>query len=167
MFGGEQRRWLVSVIPDLVEGYQLVREGVGLLLTLLEVERVVEVGPGGEGAVVGKAVQMRRHGVDWRERRVGRRDGRLDAVVLAVVLEQGALLLLQLLVVVVLALLVVALVGHVRGGVRAHLRPVRVVGERRRSGRGGCQGPVEAAQAQGRDRRPLVSPLGVLVHVFT
>lgn len=68
--------------------------------------------------MMGQSVQVRRHGIDGRERRIrSRRDRRLDAILLTLVLrEQRPLLLELVLVVVVLSLLVVStLIGHVRG----------------------------------------------------
>lgn len=41
VFGGQQGRRLVRVVPDLVQRDQLVGERVRLLLALLEVEGVV------------------------------------------------------------------------------------------------------------------------------
>lgn len=70
VFGGQQSRGLVRVVPDLVQRDQLVGERVRLLLALLEVEGVVEVGPRGQRAVVRQPVEVRRHRVDGRERRV-------------------------------------------------------------------------------------------------
>lgn len=163
---------MVSVISDLVKRDQLVGEGVGLLLALLEVERVVEVRPRGQGAVVREPVQVRGHGVDGGERRIGGGGhGRaVDAVILTFMLGEQRSLLLKLLLVVIfgLALLMVAsIIRHVRGRVRAHFRPVRVLGERRCCRRSGCQRAVQAAQSKSRNRRPFVSPFRVLVHVLT
>lgn len=108
---------MVSIIPDLVKRDQLVGEGIRLLLALLEMQRVVEVRPRGQGAVVGQPVQVRGHGVDGSECRVRRRrNRRLNAVVLALVLREQRSLLLQVLFVVVVALtllMVASIIGHV------------------------------------------------------
>lgn len=48
MFRGQQGRGgLMGVVPNLVQRDQLIGERVGLLLALLEMQRVVQVGPGG------------------------------------------------------------------------------------------------------------------------
>lgn len=55
MFRGEEGG-LVRVVPDLVQADQLVGERVGLLLALLEVQRVVEVRSRRQRAVVRQPV---------------------------------------------------------------------------------------------------------------
>lgn len=85
----------MSVVPDLMQGYQLVGEGVRLLLALLEMQRVVEIRPRGQRAVVRQPVEVRSHRVDGSKRRVRRRrHRRLDAVVLALMLSKQSPLLL-------------------------------------------------------------------------
>lgn len=92
---GQESRRLVSVVPDLMQRDQLVGEGVGLLLALLEVQGIVEIRPRGERAMVRQSVEVRSHRVDGSKRRVCRRRHRgLDAVVLALMLSKQSPLLL-------------------------------------------------------------------------
>lgn len=127
---------LVRVVPDLVQRDQLVGEAVRLLLALLEMQRVVEVRPRRQRAVVRQPVQMRRHGVNRRKCRIRRgRNGWLQgSLFLSFVLrEQRSVLLQLLLVVLLLSLLMIAtIIRHMRRGIRADFRPVRMIAERSR-----------------------------------
>lgn len=136
------RGGLVSVVADLVQRDQLVGEAVGLLFALLEVEWVVEIRPRWQGAVVRKPVQMRRHGVDGRERRI--RGGRYwwlqPSFFLAFVLREQRTVLLKLLLVMFLALpllMVTTVIRHMSRRVRTDFRPIRVIPERSCRRRGG------------------------------
>lgn len=55
VFRGQQGR-LVGVVPDLMEGDQLIGKRVRLLLPLLEVERVVQIRSRGQRTVMGQSV---------------------------------------------------------------------------------------------------------------
>lgn len=56
MLSGEEGRGLVSVIPDLVKGNQLVRERVRLLLSLLEMQGIVQIRSRWQRGMMGQTV---------------------------------------------------------------------------------------------------------------